>query len=169
MLIRDHAVSRSLSRYFQNPSYPAGQASRLGRLPGTHFPEQIMAYSCTDFFDDVMRALVEAQAISSADIPNNNPGEGADIAIAAIVSISRAALSARFITELLHEVGSLGAVSEQFGAGGLAFLFHLQAAVLNDTSVQRLGGGDIRVVKLIERLPSALTWMKHIQVETTGA
>ena len=122
-----------------------------------------MAYSCTDFFDDVMRALVDAGAISASDIPADDPGQGADIACAAIVSMSRTGLSSRFMNELLHEVESLGAVAEQYGPPALAFLFYLQAAILNDTYIEAARTTDAQVMELVQRLQSAAEWMKHIQ------
>ncbi|KAE8758406.1 hypothetical protein FSO04_18595 [Paraburkholderia madseniana] len=121
-----------------------------------------MAYSCTDFFDDVMRCLVESQAITQAEIPVDDPGSAADLAVEAIVTMNRSGLSSRFVRELLDEVESLGAVAEALGTGAPAFLFYLQAAILNDSCV-KAHGADSKLVALVERLPSATIWMKHIQ------
>ncbi|MDQ7979914.1 hypothetical protein QYH69_21985 [Paraburkholderia sp. SARCC-3016] len=123
-----------------------------------------MTYSCSDFFDDVMRCLVESRAIDSADIPDDNPGAGADIAVNAIVTMHRAGLSSQFVRELLDEVESLGAVAEEHGPDGLAFLFYLQAAILNGSSVEARGAEDTEILALVGRLPSASAWMTHILV-----
>jgi hypothetical protein len=117
-----------------------------------------LAYSCTDFFDDVMRCLVESHAITEAEIPADNPGKAADVAIAAIVTMSRAGLSSLFLRELLNEAETLAA-----GTGALAFLFYLQAAILNDSFVLTHGDDDSKVVALVGRLPSAFLWTRHIR------
>lgn len=123
-----------------------------------------MTYSCSDFFDDVMRCLVDSKAIGDADIPDNNPGAGADVAINAIVTMHRAGLSSQFVREVLDEVESLGAVAEEQGPDAVAFLFYLQAAILNDSSVDARGVEDTELLALVGRLPSASTWMTHILV-----
>jgi hypothetical protein len=60
-----------------------------------------MTYSCSDFFDDVMRCLADCGAIAGSEIPENNLGAAADLAMAAIVTMHRASLSANFVRELL--------------------------------------------------------------------
>ncbi|MGY6123721.1 hypothetical protein ACW9YQ_34370 (plasmid) [Paraburkholderia strydomiana] len=123
-----------------------------------------MTYSCTDFFDDVMRCLADSGAIADGDIPENDVGTASDVAVAAIVTMHRASLSANFVRELLGEVGTLGAVAEEHGTEALAFLFYLQAAIFNDTFVEARSHDDSGLLELVRRLPSAATWMKHIQV-----
>ncbi|WP_051377238.1 hypothetical protein [Paraburkholderia dilworthii] len=123
-----------------------------------------MTYSCTDFFDDVMRCLADSGAIATDDIPENNLGAAADLAVAAIVTMRRASLCSNFVRELLDEVETLANVAEEHGTGALAFLFYLQAAVLNDTSVEARSHHDAGLLALIRRLPSGVTWMKHIRV-----
>ena len=123
-----------------------------------------MTYSCSDFFDDVMRCLVETTAIDSTDIPDDDPGAGADVAVNAIVNMRRAGLSSQFVRELLDEVESLGAVAEEHGPDAVAFLFYLQAAILNGSSVEARGTEDSQLISLVGRLPSASAWMTHILV-----
>jgi hypothetical protein len=123
-----------------------------------------MTYSCSDFFDDVMRCLVESHAISGADIPENDPGAGADVAVNAIVTMHRSALASQFVRELLDEVESPGAFSDQHGAGAIAFLFYLQAAILNSTCVEMYSDEHAALLNLIDRLPSAAAWKNHILV-----
>jgi len=123
-----------------------------------------MTYSCTDFYDDVMRCLADSGEIATADIPENNLGAAADLAMAAIVTMHRASLSSNFVRELLDEVQTLGAVAEEHGTGALALLFYLQAAILNDTFVEARSLDDAGLLALISRLPSGVTWMKHIRV-----
>lgn len=123
-----------------------------------------MTYSCTDFFDDVMRCLADSGAIATGDIPENNPGAAADVAMEAIVTMHRASLSSNFVRELLDEVEALSTVAEEYGTGALAFLFYLQAAILNDTFVEARQPDDAGLLALIGRLPSVVTWIKHIHV-----
>ncbi|BCZ84691.1 hypothetical protein PTKU64_83660 [Paraburkholderia terrae] len=123
-----------------------------------------MTYSCRDFFDDVMRCLVESKAIDSTVIPDDDPGAGADIAVNAIVTMRRADLSSQFVRELLDEVESLGAVAEVHGPDAVAFLFYLQAAILNGSSVEAHGTEDSELLALVGRLPSASAWTTHIVV-----
>ncbi|MBB5511171.1 hypothetical protein [Paraburkholderia atlantica] len=124
-----------------------------------------MTFSCSDFLDDVMRSLVHSQAITEAEIPADDPGKAADVATAAIVAMHRAGLFARFMRELLNAVETLGAIAETHGVDALVFLFDLQAAILNDTSVDAHAGIDGRIVELVSQLPSAAQWMKHIRKE----
>ncbi|MDT8843786.1 hypothetical protein ParKJ_41030 [Paraburkholderia fungorum] len=123
-----------------------------------------MTYSCSDFFDDVMRCLADSGAIADGGIPENDVGAASDVAIAAIVTMHRASLSSNFVRELLGEVGTLGTVAEEHGTQGLAFFFYLQAAILNATFVEARSHEDSGLLELISRLPSGATWMKHIQV-----
>lgn len=124
-----------------------------------------MTFSCSDFLDDVMRSLVHSQAITEAEIPADDPGKAADVATAAIVAMHRAGLFARFMRELLNAVETLGAIAETHGVDALVFLFDLQAAILNDTSVDAHAGIDGRIVELVSQPPSAAEWMKHIRKE----
>lgn len=123
-----------------------------------------MTYSCTDFFDDVMRCLADSGEIATADIPENNLGAAADLAMAAIVTMHRASLSSNFVRELLDEVEALSTVAEEYGTGALAFLFYLQAAILNDTFVEAQLPDDAGLLALIGRLSSGVTWMNHMHV-----
>lgn len=123
-----------------------------------------MTYSCTDFFDDVMRCLVDSGAIADGGVPENDVGAASDVAVAAIVTMHRASLSANFVRELLGEVETLSTVAEEHGTHALAFLFYLQAAIFNGTFVEARSHEDSGLLELISRLPSGATWMKHIQV-----
>ncbi|TGP40289.1 hypothetical protein EN871_29130 [bacterium M00.F.Ca.ET.228.01.1.1] len=123
-----------------------------------------MTYSCTDFFDDVMRCLADSGEIATADIPENNLGAAADLAMSAIVTMHRASLSSNFVRELLDEVETLGTVAEEHGTGALAFLLYLQAAILNDTFVEARNHDHAGLLALIRRLPTGVTWMTHIRV-----
>jgi len=121
-----------------------------------------MTYSCSDFLDDVMRCLVDSKAIDGADVPSDNPGAGADVAVNAIVTMRRAGLSSQFVRELLDEVESLGSIAEEHGPDAVAFLFYLQAAILNGTGVAARNTEDSALLALVGRLPSASAWMSHI-------
>jgi len=71
-----------------------------------------MSYSCSDFTEDVLNCLVTTGAIQSEAIPADSPGEQSDLAVAAIIDMSRALLACRFAAELLAGVESIGAIAE---------------------------------------------------------
>jgi hypothetical protein len=54
-----------------------------------------MTYSCTDFTDDVLRCLVEVDAIEPQAIPADDPGAQADLAVEGILSLHRGAAASR--------------------------------------------------------------------------
>jgi hypothetical protein len=111
-----------------------------------------------------MRCLVESQVITNSDIPENNPGAGADVAVNAIVTMHRSALASQFLRELLGEVESPGAFSDELGVGATVFLFYLQVAILNGTRVEMYSDEYTALLDLIDRLPSTTAWKPHILV-----
>jgi hypothetical protein len=128
-----------------------------------------MTYSCADFTADVMQCLVHSQAIRATDIPDDDPGRSADMAVEAIVSMHRASLSSRFVRELLDEVDSLDAIASRYGIGALTFLFYLQSAILNESCIPVQGDSDAQAVALVSHLPSADEWLKHIRMDPAHA
>jgi hypothetical protein len=138
-------------------------------LPGVFARSQIVSYSCSDFLDDVMRCLVHSEAITEAEITDADPGTASDVATAAIVTMHRAALSSRFLLELLNAVESLDAIAAEHGVDAVAFLLYLQAAIFSGSCVGAHTGASESIIGLVARLPSAPAWMKHIRTETALA
>jgi len=122
-----------------------------------------MTYSCSDFVDDIQRCLVESGALDVEAVPAGDIGVLADACISAVVSLGRTAAAGRFSRELLDAVESLGALAEQFGNEALVTLFYLQSAILNDTYVE-LDARNADLADLVQTLPSAADWMKHVQL-----
>lgn len=121
-----------------------------------------MSFSCTDFTDEVLNQLVAIKAISTIDVPSDDPQGQASLAVGAIASLHRAGQASRFVEELLASVETLGGVAEEHGVEGLAFLFYLQAAIVNGSFVDADEKGA-PLIELVKRMPSAGEWVKHIQ------
>lgn len=122
-----------------------------------------MTYSCSDFVSDAQRCLVESGALAADAVTAGDIGEQADACISAVVSLGSNAAAGRFLRELLDSVESLGALAEQLGNEALVTLFYLQAAILNDTYVE-LDARNADIAALLQTLPSAADWSKHIQM-----
>ena len=128
-----------------------------------------MAYSCSDFVDDVLNTLVIRGLIKRDDIPDDNPETQAALAIASVIRASAGAASAKaFFVELLDSVESLSAVSDEHGPSALAQLMYLQNAILNDTEIE-LYASEAEKLAFVRMLPSGERWWKHVsQLPTNG-
>jgi hypothetical protein len=121
-----------------------------------------MAYSCSDLSEDVLNCLVNCGALSAQAVPDDDPMAQANLVLGAIRAMNRSVLAARFVTELLAGVESVGAISDNVAV--LALLFYLQAAINNDTFVEVAGSEMEEAVTLIRTLPSADEWMKYVSI-----
>jgi hypothetical protein len=128
-----------------------------------------MAYSCSDFVDDVLDNLVILGLIKKDDIPDDNPEGQATLAIQSVIRASAGAASAKaFFVELLDSVESLSAVSDEHGPSALAQLMYLQTAILNGTEIE-LYGSEAEKLAFVRALPSGERWWKHVsQLPTNG-
>jgi hypothetical protein len=123
-----------------------------------------MTYSCSDFADDVINRLVDIGALDASKIPENDPQRQASLALAAITTLQRGLLAARFANEVLNSVESLCAVAEQHGVHALADLFYLQTVILEGTQVQ-LDSKAAPIFELVRTLPSVSEWKRHIRFD----
>ena len=128
-----------------------------------------MAYSCSDFVDDVLNNLVILGLIKTDDIPDDNPEGQAALAIESVIRASAGAASAKaFFVELLDSVETLGAVSDEHGPSTLAQLMYLLTAILNDTEIE-LYANEAEKLAFVRALPSGERWWKHVsQLSTNG-
>lgn len=122
-----------------------------------------MTYSCSDFSDDIVRCLVGANLLEPNRLPDGDIKELANMSMNAIVSLEYKALSARFTSELLGSVETLGGVYETFGARTLINLIYLQQAIA-DRQLIEVEPEDQRILELIDCLPSAEQWRQHIVI-----
>ncbi|CAE6963257.1 hypothetical protein [Paraburkholderia domus] len=120
-----------------------------------------MAYSCSDFTDDVLNCLGNCGAINPEVIPDDDPESQANVVLAAIVAMNRSVLASRFVRELLAGVESVGELSDDVAV--LTWFFYLQAAINNDTVVEAVES-EMAAVTVIRTLPSADEWMKYVLI-----
>ena len=128
-----------------------------------------MAYSCSDFVDDVLNNLVILGLIKKDDIPEDNPEAQATLANQSVIRASAGAASAKaFFVELLDSVETLSAVSDEHGPSTLAQLMYLQAAILNGSEIE-LYASEAEKLAFVRALPSGERWWKHVsQLPTNG-
>jgi hypothetical protein len=131
--------------------------------------QQEMAYSCSDFVDDVLNNLVILGLIKTDDIPDDNPEGQATLAIESVIRASAGAASAKaFFVELLDSVETLSAVSDEHGPSTLAQLMYLLTAILNGTEIE-LYANEAEKLVFVRMLPSGERWWKHVsQLPTNG-
>ena len=142
-------------------------ASEAQPLPTTsHFSGALlMAYSCSDFADDVLNDLAAKGWLESALVAPDDPQAQADAVLTAIAdangTLQLAANAKQFHAELLDGVETLTGISEEHGAGALAHVVYLQMAILKGTSIE-LSSQEARSLAFIRRLPSGERWWKHV-------
>ncbi len=123
-----------------------------------------MAYSCTDFVDDVLNNLVNLGIVRDADIPDDDPEAQANVVIRSIIETAGGAAAAQaFFVELLDAVETLGAVADQHGVSTLAQLMYLQSAVLKGTQIE-VYPNEAERLGFLKELPSGERWWKHVSI-----
>jgi hypothetical protein len=123
-----------------------------------------MAYSCTDFADDVLNSLLDVGLIKATDIPEDDPQAQASLVISSILEATTGASAAQvFFAELLDSVETLGGVADQHGPSTLAQLLYLQTAILKGTQID-LYANEAERLGLVRALPSGERWWKHVSV-----
>ena len=124
-----------------------------------------MAYSCTDFTDDVlndpiMRGWIERIRVK----PEDTQGQ-ATLVLGAIAEADKtlqlAADAKQFHIELLGAVETLTGVEEQYGALTLAYIVYLQMAIVRGTSIE-VCPDFARKLSFVRALPSGERWWKHV-------
>lgn len=124
-----------------------------------------MTYSCSDFYDDVMRCLVDADVVHESDREDGTDtiGADADLAIAGIARTMPMAAAARFLDELINAAATLEGVAEQYGVKALGSLMYLQAAIRHESRLE-VPRSESEFLDVIRALPSAKEWLRHIEI-----
>ncbi|SAL03861.1 hypothetical protein AWB81_06523 [Caballeronia arationis] len=128
-----------------------------------------MAYSCTDFVDDVLNDMVIRSWIKPEQYGPDDPQAQCDAVLGAVgdadVSLRLAADAKQFHAELLDAVESLTGVAEQHGALALALanVVYLQTAILKGGVIE-LTRGEAESFAFVRDLPSGDRWWQSVKV-----
>lgn len=124
-----------------------------------------MTYSCSDFYDDVMRCLVDAGFVADSEREDGPDAVGvdSDLAITAITSLRQMTAASRFLDELLASVETLGSVAEQYGEHALTSLMYLQSAIAHDSFVE-VSRSRSSFLDVIRAMPCAAEWLRYIRL-----
>jgi hypothetical protein len=126
-----------------------------------------MAYSCTDFVDDVLNDMVIRSWIKPEQYAPDDPQSQCDAVVAAIadadVSLRLAADAKQFNAELLDAVETLTGIAEQHGALALANVVYLQTAILKGGVIE-LTGDEVDDIAFIRDLPSGGRWWQSVKL-----
>lgn len=127
-----------------------------------------MAYSCSDFTDDVLNTLISLGLVDCDAIADNDPQAQAELALRAIADVARKSADAArildadlFFNEVCASQSKLQDLTDEQGARPLMFIFLLHNAVLSNSLVQ-LDPEDIPVVNLVCALPSGDHWRTFV-------
>jgi hypothetical protein len=126
-----------------------------------------MAYSCTDFVDDVLNDLVIRSWIKTEQYAHDNPQAQCNAVVGAIadadVSLRLAADAKQFNAELLDAVETLTGIAEQHGALALANVVYLQAAILKGGLIE-LTRDEAENFAFVRDLPSGGRWWQSVKL-----
>ena len=127
-----------------------------------------MAYSCSDFTDDVLNTLISVGLIDRDAIADNDPQAQAEVAVRAIADVARkSADGARvqgadlFFEELYSSRSKLQGLADEQGARTLMCILLVQNAVLSNCPVE-LDAEDIPVINFVCALPSGDRWRTFV-------
>jgi hypothetical protein len=126
-----------------------------------------MAYSCTDFADDVLNDMVIRSWIKPEQYGPEDTQAQCDAVLGAIgdadVSLRLAADAKRFHAELLDAVETLTGIADQHGALALANVVYLQAAILKGGVIE-LTREEAENFAFVRDLPSGGRWWQSVKV-----
>jgi hypothetical protein len=145
-----------------------------------------MAYSCSDFTNDVLNHLfdnnlIDARLIDSDDLQKqktatiaaiNNLIEGAAAPVPAAESNTAANTAndntpaSRFMAELLAENETLTAIADSHGNRTLADCMYLLSALQKGTHIEVHDPSESHIVAILEGLPSWAEWMTYVHEVT---
>ena len=124
-----------------------------------------MAYSCTDFVDDVLNDMVIRSWIKPEQYGPDDPQAQCDAVLGAIsdadVSLRLAADAKQFNAELLDAVETLTGIAEQHGALALANVVYLHAALLKGGVIE-LTRDEAENFAFVRNLPSGVRWWQSV-------
>ncbi|SAL86103.1 hypothetical protein AWB74_07567 [Caballeronia arvi] len=126
-----------------------------------------MAYSCTDFVDDVLNDMVIRNWIKPEQYGPDDPQVQCDAVLGAIsdadVSLRLAADAKQFHAELLDAVETLSGIAEQYGALALANVVYLQTAILKGGVIE-LTRDEAENFAFVRDLPSGGRWWRSVNL-----
>ncbi|MCG7400634.1 hypothetical protein [Caballeronia zhejiangensis] len=126
-----------------------------------------MAYSCTDFVDDVLNDMVIRSWIKPEQYEPDDPQAQCNAVVSAIadadVSLRLAADAKQFHAELLDAVETLTAIAEQHGALALANVVYLQTAILKGGVID-LTRDEAESFAFVRALPSGGRWWRSVNL-----
>jgi hypothetical protein len=126
-----------------------------------------MAYSCTDFVDDILNDMVRRSWIKPEQYGPEDTQAQCDAVLGAIgdadVALRLAADAKQFHAELLDAFETLTRIAEKHGASALANLVYLQSAILKDGVIE-LAREEADVFAFIRELPSGVRWWQNVKV-----
>lgn len=129
-----------------------------------------MAYSCSDFTDDVLNTLISIGLIDCDAIADNDPQAQAEVAMRAIADLARNATvcegirdATLFFKELQGSSGTSLDLADIHGAGTMAKLLSWQNSIMSDTPVNLLQT-DVADFAFVRSLPSGERWWKRVHV-----
>ena len=129
-----------------------------------------MAYSCSDFTDDVLNTLISVGLVDSDAIAENDPQAQAEVAVRAIADMARKAANSAgvqaanlFFEEVSASSGTLQNLADQRGARTLMKVLLWQNAILSDCPVE-LAQEDLLHLGFVRLLPSGERWWTFVQM-----
>lgn len=124
-----------------------------------------MTYSCSDFYDDVMRCMVDAGVVDDSKRGDGADAVGvdADLAIDAIARLTRMNAVSRFLDELLPFAATPANFAERYDADALALLTYLQRAIFRVSRVE-VPRSASAFLELIHAMPSASEWLRYVEL-----
>ncbi|SAL77596.1 hypothetical protein AWB67_05125 [Caballeronia terrestris] len=126
-----------------------------------------MAYSCTDFVDDVLNNMVVRSWIKPVQYGPDDPQAQCDAVLGAIsdadVSLRLTADAKQFYAELLDAVETLTGIAEEHGALALANVVYLQTAILKGGVIE-LTRDEADNLAFVKDLPSGCRWWQSVKL-----
>jgi hypothetical protein len=126
-----------------------------------------VAYSCTDFVDEVLNDMVVRSWIKPEQYGPDDPQAQCDAVLGAIsdadVSLRLAAEAKQFYAELLDAVETLTGIVEHHGALALANVVYLQTAILKGGVIE-LTRDEAENFSFVRDLPSGGRWSQSVKL-----
>ena len=126
-----------------------------------------MAFSCTDFTDNIINFLIGHGVLNEAEFEPDDPESQSDAATAALTNIFNGkAKSASFMQELLDAHETLTGIGEEHGVRTLADCMYVLSALQKGTYIEVHHPSESKILDVIQGMPSAAVWMIHVQEVT---
>lgn len=123
-----------------------------------------MAFSCTDFTDNILNVLIGHGVLNEAEFEPDDPESQFDAATAALTNFFNGkANSACFMQELLDAHETLTGIGEELGVRTLADCMYMLSALQKGAYIEVHHPSESQILDVIQALPSAAVWMRHVQ------